>query len=107
MDKREKYIQENIQEIILNLISKVWSDYCAELKKEPLPIVISYCFGMKFCPYIKHPMLNRWMLETYIFLKNHMKLDEAYRDFEELKDILRQIGMKFCPYVKHPMFTQI
>ena len=39
MDKREKYIQENIQEIILNLISKVWSDYCAELKKEPLPIV--------------------------------------------------------------------
>ena len=33
---------------------------------------------------------NRWMLETYIFLKNHMKLDEAYRDFEELKDILRQ-----------------
>ena len=39
MDKKEKYIQENIQEIILNLISKVWSDYCAELKKEPLSIV--------------------------------------------------------------------
>ena len=36
MDKKEKYIQENIQEIILNLISKVWSDYCAELKKEML-----------------------------------------------------------------------
>ncbi len=26
--------------------------------------------------------INRWMLETYIFLKNHMKLEEAYRDFE-------------------------
>lgn len=33
---------------------------------------------------------NRWMLDTYIFLKNHIKLDAAYRDFEELKDILRQ-----------------
>lgn len=33
---------------------------------------------------------NRWMLDTYIFLKNHIKLDEAYRDFEELKDILKQ-----------------
>lgn len=33
---------------------------------------------------------NRWMLDTYIFLKTHIKLDEAYSDFEELKDILRQ-----------------
>lgn len=33
---------------------------------------------------------NKWMLDTYIFLKNHMKLDEAFRDFEELKNILRQ-----------------
>lgn len=33
---------------------------------------------------------NKWMLDTYIFLKNHFKLDEAYRDFEELKNILRQ-----------------
>lgn len=33
---------------------------------------------------------NGWMLDTYIFLKNHIKLDEAYRDFAELKNILRQ-----------------
>lgn len=33
---------------------------------------------------------NRWMLDIYIFLKDHIKLDTAYRDFEELKDILRQ-----------------
>ena len=49
-----------------------------------------------FPDYFKENMIqqllgnNRWMLYTYIFLKNHIKLDEAYRDFEELKDILRQ-----------------
>ena len=29
----------DIQEGITKLVSKVWGDYCAELKKEPLPIV--------------------------------------------------------------------
>lgn len=33
---------------------------------------------------------NEWMLDTYIFLKNHMKLEDAYKDFDELRDILKQ-----------------
>lgn len=32
----------------------------------------------------------KWILDTYTFLINHFKLEEAYKDFEELEDILRQ-----------------
>ena len=33
---------------------------------------------------------NKWMYELYIFLTTHTKLEDAYRDFEDMKKILQQ-----------------
>lgn len=33
---------------------------------------------------------NKWMYELYVFLTTHTKLEDAYRDFEDMKNILKQ-----------------
>lgn len=33
---------------------------------------------------------NKWMYELYIFLTTHTELEDAYRDFDDMKEILKQ-----------------
>ena len=55
-----------------------------------------YIWQKLFPEYFTHKAIknmfnaNKWMYELYIFLTTHTKLEDACRDFDEMKTILKQ-----------------